>query len=118
MANFKNILFGVLSKTYNNLSGIMRITIRAGNYRIHCLQSMEVKIKFLIFAFCVVFAFGDLRAQKNVWQPSPGHTQIPIWPGAVPDAGRCPVLFRLNIVHPTFRMTPMSRSKRIALGIR
>src|ERR1700678_4259328 len=20
------------------------------------------------------------------WQPSPGHTQIPIWPGVVPDA--------------------------------
>ncbi|HEY3989652.1 MAG TPA: alpha/beta hydrolase [Acidobacteriaceae bacterium] len=27
-----------------------------------------------------------LRAQTPVWQPSPGHTQIPIWPGAVPDA--------------------------------
>jgi acetyl esterase/lipase/phage tail protein X len=43
-------------------------------------------MKSLIFAFCAVFAFGDLRAQANVWQPSPGHTQIPIWPGAVPDA--------------------------------
>ncbi|UCC99416.1 MAG: HEAT repeat domain-containing protein, partial [Phycisphaerales bacterium] len=38
----------------------------------------------------VVFAFGDLRAQTNVWQPSPGHTQIPIWPGAVPDAKPAP----------------------------
>jgi acetyl esterase/lipase len=46
----------------------------------------------LIFAFCVVFAFasGDLRAQTNVWQPSPGHTQIPIWPGEVPDAKPVP----------------------------
>src|ERR1700749_2820 len=26
-----------------------------------------------------------LKAQKPVWQPSPGHTQIPIWPGAAPD---------------------------------
>ena len=43
-------------------------------------------MKSLIFAFCVVFAFGDLRAQTNIWQPSPGHRQIPIWPGAVPDA--------------------------------
>ncbi|UCD52314.1 MAG: alpha/beta hydrolase, partial [Phycisphaerales bacterium] len=42
-------------------------------------------MKSLIFAFCVVFAFGDLRAQTNVWQPSSGHTQIPIWPGAAPD---------------------------------
>ena len=30
-------------------------------------------------------ALGDLSAQKFVWQPSPGHTQIPIWPGAAPD---------------------------------
>jgi acetyl esterase/lipase/phage tail protein X len=49
-------------------------------------------MKSLIFAFCVVFAFGDLRAQTNVWQPSTGHTQIPIWPGAVPDAQPVPGL--------------------------
>jgi len=24
--------------------------------------------------------------QKPIWQPSPGHTQVPIWPGAAPDA--------------------------------
>lgn len=47
-------------------------------------------MKSLIFAFCVVFAFVDLRAQTNVWQPSPGHTQIPIWPGAAPDAEPVP----------------------------
>jgi len=71
-------------------AGIMHIAILAGNYRIHRLHSMEVKMKSLVFAFCVVFAFGDLRAQTNVWQPSPGHTQIPIWPGAVPDAEPVP----------------------------
>jgi acetyl esterase/lipase len=43
-------------------------------------------MKALIFALCVVAAFGSLGAQKSVWQPSPGHTQVPIWPGAVPDA--------------------------------
>jgi acetyl esterase/lipase len=43
-------------------------------------------MKPLIFALFVVSAFGGLRAQKPVWQPSPGHTQVPIWPGAVPDA--------------------------------
>jgi acetyl esterase/lipase len=32
-----------------------------------------------------VFACGRLSAQTNVWQPSPGHAQVPIWPGAVPD---------------------------------
>jgi acetyl esterase/lipase len=40
----------------------------------------------LLFAFCVMFAFGDLSAQTTVWQPSSGHTQVPIWPGAEPDA--------------------------------
>jgi acetyl esterase/lipase len=47
-------------------------------------------MKPLIFALCVVFAFSYLNAQTNVWQPSPGHTQVPIWPGAVPDAQPVP----------------------------
>jgi acetyl esterase/lipase len=29
-------------------------------------------------------------AEPAVWQPSPGHTQIPIWPGAVPDVQSVP----------------------------
>lgn len=40
----------------------------------------------LIFALCVLFAFGSPSTQKSHWQPSPGHTQVPIWPGKVPDA--------------------------------
>ena len=40
--------------------------------------------------FGVVFACGVLRAQTNVWQPSPGHRQIPIWPGPVPNAQPVP----------------------------
>jgi len=43
-------------------------------------------MKPLIFVLGVMFACGGLRAQTNVWQPSPGHTQVPIWPGAAPDA--------------------------------
>lgn len=35
----------------------------------------------------VLFACGNLSlAQTRDWQPSPGHMQVPIWPGAVPDA--------------------------------
>ena len=26
-----------------------------------------------------------LFAQKPVWQPTAGHTQVPIWPSAIPD---------------------------------
>ena len=43
-------------------------------------------MKPLIFVLGVMFACGGLRAQTNVCQPSPGHTQVPIWPGAAPDA--------------------------------
>jgi acetyl esterase/lipase len=32
----------------------------------------------------------ELGAQPAGWQPSPGHTQIPIWPGAAPDAQSVP----------------------------
>jgi acetyl esterase/lipase len=48
----------------------------------------------LNFCLCAVLAFGSLNAgtvgqtasHTSIWQPSAGHTQIPLWPGAVPDA--------------------------------
>jgi len=43
-------------------------------------------MKPLILGLCVVFAFGGSSALTPAWQPSPGHTQVPIWPGAAPDA--------------------------------
>lgn len=46
---------------------------------------IPTNMKTLIFALSVAFASGGLNAQTFVWQPSPGHTQVPIWPGAVPD---------------------------------
>ena len=58
-------------------------------------------MKPLIFALCVVFAFGRLSAQTNVWQPSPGHTQVPIWSGAVPDAQPVPGPEYVTNVPPT-----------------
>ncbi|QNI33109.1 alpha/beta hydrolase [Alloacidobacterium dinghuense] len=42
-------------------------------------------MKPLLYALCVVFASANLGAQTSVWQPSAGHTQLPIWPGAPPD---------------------------------
>lgn len=38
------------------------------------------------FALCVLFTFYVVSAQAYAWQPSPTHTQIPIWPGAIPDS--------------------------------
>ena len=58
-------------------------------------------MKPLIFALWVVFVCGGLRAQTNVWQPSPGHTQVPIWPGAVPDAQPVPGPEYVTNVPPT-----------------
>jgi transposase-like protein len=42
-------------------------------------------MKPLLFALSVVLVFGGLSAQETVWRPLPGHKQMPIWPGAVPD---------------------------------
>src|SRR5260370_15977045 len=45
-----------------------------------------IVIKPLLFAVCFVFGCASLLAQKPVWQPSPRHTQVPIWPRTPPDA--------------------------------
>jgi len=42
-------------------------------------------MKALIFALWAALAMGRLVAQEGAWQPSSGHTQMPIWPGAAPD---------------------------------
>lgn len=42
-------------------------------------------MKLLFFVVWVVLTCAGMSAQRTVWQPSPGHTQIPIWPGAAPD---------------------------------
>jgi acetyl esterase/lipase len=41
-------------------------------------------------SFAVALLLVHSLAQADGWQPSPGHTQIPIWPGAVPDAQSVP----------------------------
>lgn len=43
-------------------------------------------MKRLILALNVSLVFGTATAQTPAWQPSPGHTQVEIWPGKVPDA--------------------------------
>lgn len=42
-------------------------------------------MRTLLVILCTLFARHLLVAQSTVWQPSPGHTQLPIWPGAAPD---------------------------------
>src|ERR1700734_1616853 len=48
--------------------------------------NMRVVMKLLVLGVVTVLTFSQLRAQQAVWQPSPGHEQLPIWPGTAPDA--------------------------------
>ena len=41
--------------------------------------------KAMLSAFLVLSALSQASAQQPVWQPSAGHTQIPIWPATPPD---------------------------------
>ena len=47
---------------------------------------MERLPKPILTIFVFVLAVATAQAHADVWQPSPGHVQVPIWPGAVPDA--------------------------------
>src|SRR5580704_5590129 len=47
---------------------------------------MGIVTKHSMFVLSVVCVCSVLGAQQIAWQPSAGHSQVPIWPGAVPDA--------------------------------
>ena len=47
------------------------------------MKSWTVPLSLLI-------ACSSSRADPTVWQPTAGHTQIPLWPGTVPDARPMP----------------------------
>src|SRR4051794_643537 len=47
-------------------------------------------MKPLILALSVLSIVFTVAAQTADWQPSPGHSQLPIWPGSVPDAQPVP----------------------------
>jgi acetyl esterase/lipase len=49
---------------------------------------MPFRSSSLPLAFCLIAATAS--TQQVGWQPAPGHSQIAIWPGAIPDAA--PVL--------------------------
>ena len=43
-------------------------------------------MKRWVLAICAAAWCNGVGVQQTVWQPSAGHTQIPIWPGTPPDA--------------------------------
>jgi acetyl esterase/lipase len=42
--------------------------------------------RIVLLALVAFVAGSPIHAAQAGWQPSPEHTQIPIWPGAIPDA--------------------------------
>ena len=51
------------------------------------IRSVERRVGTALLAVVALAASASgLRAEDAAWQPSPGHTQVPIWPNAVPDA--------------------------------
>src|SRR4051812_42560197 len=40
----------------------------------------------IIYSIAILLAISHVSAGAQTWQPSPGHEQISIWPGEVPDA--------------------------------
>jgi acetyl esterase/lipase len=47
-------------------------------------------MKLWAITLCLLAVCGSVYARPMVWQPAAGHTQIPIWPGVVPDAQPMP----------------------------
>lgn len=47
-------------------------------------------MKLWMIALCLLAACGSAHATTAVWQPAAGNTQMPIWPGAAPDAQQVP----------------------------
>jgi acetyl esterase/lipase len=47
-------------------------------------------MRALFLMLCATLAAAGARAEPSVWQPAPGHVQIPLWPGVVPDAQPVP----------------------------
>ncbi|WP_371875014.1 alpha/beta hydrolase [Duganella vulcania] len=46
--------------------------------------------KFSIIPFALALLIGCVPAHAETWQPSPDQLQVPLWPGAVPDAIAAP----------------------------
>lgn len=47
-------------------------------------------MKVIAYILCLLAAGGGMRAKANEWQPSTGHTQIPLWSEVPPDARPMP----------------------------
>lgn len=47
-------------------------------------------MKTLLVMLCALLTATGVHAEAQVWQPAPGHAQVPIWPSAAPDGQPVP----------------------------
>lgn len=54
----------------------------------HDYPTMDMMRRFacMTASLALLLSFADCCVAQTAWQPSPGHIQLPIWPGPVPDA--------------------------------
>lgn len=79
--------------------------------------------KSILLLLSVGFACAHAQEPAAIWQPAPGHEQVPIWPGAVPDAmpnpkpeSTDPGGGAFNVSRPTLTMyAPTARNTGIAM---
>ena len=104
--------------------------------RVHACEVTVRLLRSFTIAFCLLAPLGAPRAQTSTWQPSPGHVQLPVWPGAVPDARPAaapetatrrpnehlvagkPWTYIQNVTRPTFTVyTPRGKSTGAAVVV-
>lgn len=71
----------------NLLIAGMRFVLLSERIVVHNIENRSTErraMKSLLFGTWALLICCCLNAQM-IWQPSPGHAQIPIWPGAAPD---------------------------------
>ncbi len=44
------------------------------------------RARVVLIALAAIASLGAANVRSETWRPSAGHTQVPLWPGAVPDA--------------------------------
>ena len=54
-------------------------------------------MKFWIVALGLLLASAGAQSTTTVWQPADGHTQVPLWPGAVPALQSVPGLETVTV---------------------
>jgi acetyl esterase/lipase len=70
--------------------------------------------KLFIYTLWIALGCRSLSAQTNVWQPSPGHTQVRIWPGTAPDAQPVAGPEYLSVSHTLVSGKPVTAVNRVS----